>query len=124
MAAVAEVNGNGSATGPGINNHARPDSPAASTIDPQILIDHLARLLAVMLGATEDELKGHDSLLGSPRRDETMQKCARFAQESGAASLYVQKVRIGDGPSDGDESLDGEFFGFFWAMKGEILMIW
>jgi len=93
--AVGEVNGNGDTP------HIAPD------VDPQTLIDHLSRLLQVTLGATEDELRHSDSLLGPSRLDETLKGCSRFAQESKAASLYIQKVRVSSRTDAEEESSNG-----------------
>jgi dynein heavy chain 1 len=84
MAAVADLNGNANGV----------VESQASTIDPQILIDHLSSLLRVTLGATDAELRRSDSLLASDRFDDTLQRCERFAQEAQAASLYIQKLRL------------------------------
>lgn len=83
--AVGEVNGHGN--GNGHTSHLPPE------VDPQTLINHLSRLLQVTLGATEEELQHSDSLLGPSRINETLKGCSRFAQETKAASLYIQKLR-------------------------------
>ncbi|KAF2672450.1 cytoplasmic dynein-like protein 1 heavy chain 1 [Microthyrium microscopicum] len=95
--AVGEVNGNGVST------------QIAQDIDPQILIDHLALLLQVTLGATSEELQHTDSLLGSSRREDTLKACARFAQEAKATSIYIQKLRRSSSISDEEDEAEDVF---------------
>lgn len=73
--------------GQGVNGHA----PATATIDPELVIGHLVDLLEITLGASEQDLKSKGSLLSEARRDDTVQRCTRFASESQVA-LYVQKT--------------------------------
>jgi dynein heavy chain 1 len=89
MAAVTEVNGNGV-----------PES-AAPPVDTQVLVAHLTRLLQALLDATDDDLHRPESILGPVLRDQTLQRCAIFAQEAQAASLYVQKLVLD--PSNQDD---------------------
>ena len=58
--AVATVNGNG-----------LPDPVAATTIDPEQLVSYLSNVLQALFGATEHDLKAHNSLLHPKRRSET-----------------------------------------------------
>lgn len=73
---------------------------AFSTIDPSLVVEHLASVLEIALGASRKELENEHSLLSKSRYSETVQRCTRFATESQVA-LYVQKD-IASG-----ESLDG-----------------
>jgi dynein heavy chain 1 len=93
--AIAEVNGNG------VPNQITPD------LDPLTLAHHLSRLLDVTLGATHDELHQSDSLLGSPKIEETLKVCSRFAQESKPASLYIQKLRKASSRTEADGEANG-----------------
>ena len=95
MAAVAEVNGNGV-----------PES-AAPPIDVQVLVDHLTRLLQATLEATDDDLHRPESIFGSVLGDQTLQRCASFAQEAQAASLYIQKLLLYPSSQDDGSSPNG-----------------
>ncbi|KAI9745692.1 MAG: Dynein heavy chain, cytoplasmic [Claussenomyces sp. TS43310] len=61
-----------------------------TTIDPILIVEHLAAVLEITLGATRRELESIGSLLSKPRYSDTVQRCTRFATESQVA-LYVQK---------------------------------
>lgn len=77
---------------------ASPASPTANgiasnpftTIDPTLVVEHLAAVLEITLGATRKELENVGSLLSKSRHSDTVQRCTRFATESQLA-LYVQK---------------------------------
>ena len=67
------------------------------TIDPLLVIEHLAAVLEIALGATRRELESVGSLLSKSRYSDTVQRCTRFATENQTA-LYVQKeVVLPDG---------------------------
>ncbi|KAL8693410.1 MAG: hypothetical protein Q9218_001759 [Villophora microphyllina] len=72
---------------PGANGHP-PAAPAA--INSETVVQHLTDLLEVTLGASREDLEGPDSLFSTSRREETLQRSARFASEPQVA-LYVQK---------------------------------
>jgi dynein heavy chain 1, cytosolic len=79
---------------------------ATPPIDIQVLVGHLTRLLQATLEATDDDLHRPESILGPVLRDQTLQRCASFAQEAQAASLYIQKLLLypsnqDDGSSNG-----------------------
>ncbi|KAF2754571.1 cytoplasmic dynein-like protein 1 heavy chain 1 [Pseudovirgaria hyperparasitica] len=96
---------------PGVNGIASPTSPAPApaTIDSQVLLDHLSKVLQITLGASDEELSAAGSLLSPPRVPETLQRCTRFATESNI-SLYVQKEQVSsnairvNGSEDGAEA--------------------
>ncbi|KAI1763634.1 cytoplasmic dynein heavy chain [Hypoxylon sp. FL1150] len=74
------------------------------TIDPNLLVDYLASVVTIALGATRDELERPDSLLSKANYADTVQRCSRFATDAHVA-LYIQKdVKpsddIPDGPVD------------------------
>lgn len=78
-------------TSPGASNGLPPSKPATSTsIDPQIIVDHLVKVLNVTLGATEEDLRAPNSLLSEPLLADTLLRCTRFAVESQVA-LYIQR---------------------------------
>ena len=67
------------------------------TIDPLVVVDHLASVLEITLGAARKDLENVGSLLSKARLAETVQRCQRFATESQVA-LYVQKdIKAEDG---------------------------
>lgn len=72
------------------NGISSPATPPPATFDPQILVDHLASLVIVTLGASSDELEREPSLLAPSEHEGTLQRVSRFAAESQAA-LYVRK---------------------------------
>lgn len=80
-------------------------SPSAFiTIDPNLVVDYLASVVTIALGATRDELERPDNLLSKANYADTVQRCSRFATDAHVA-LYVQKdVKpsddIADGPVD------------------------
>lgn len=95
---------------PEMESLASPTSPLGNgissnlpTIDPVLVVEHLAAVLEITLGATRRELQNIGSLLSKPRYSETVQKCTRFATESQVA-LYVQKDVI---QLEGDVATDG-----------------
>lgn len=76
---------------PGASNGiSTPTTPPPPTFDPQVLVDHLANLVTVTLGASGPELEREPSLLSPSERDATIQRVSRFAAETQAA-LYVRK---------------------------------
>ena len=75
-------------------------APPATTIDSESLIQHLINLLELTLGASIDELESKGSLLSDAKRNDTIQRCLRFASESQLA-LYVQKDTIPAEASNG-----------------------
>ena len=75
--------------GPGANGRP-PPSPIPAAIDPVMIVRHLVDLLEVTLGASPGDLEGKGSLLSETKRQDTVQRCTRFASESQVA-LYVQK---------------------------------
>ncbi|RYP75736.1 hypothetical protein DL771_002223 [Monosporascus sp. 5C6A] len=67
------------------------DSPSAFiNVDPILVIDYLASVAAVALGATPEDLKSPGSLLSKASYADTVQRCTRFASDAQVA-LYIQK---------------------------------
>ncbi|KAL2754348.1 hypothetical protein ACRALDRAFT_1041995 [Sodiomyces alcalophilus JCM 7366] len=60
------------------------------TLDPERVIEHLASVCEVALGAARADLEAPGSLLHSSQYADTIQRCARFATDTQAA-LIVQK---------------------------------
>ena len=73
---------------PGANG--QPTPPAATSIDPSLLVEYLIDLLVATLGATAEDLERNGSLLSKSKKQDTIQRCTRFALESQTV-LYVQK---------------------------------
>ncbi|OTA89925.1 hypothetical protein M434DRAFT_398353 [Hypoxylon sp. CO27-5] len=74
------------------------------TIDPAVVVDYLASVITIALGATREELERPDNLLSKANYADTLQRCSRFATDTQVA-LYVQKDikplnDISDGPAD------------------------
>lgn len=84
---------------PGANGHP-PSSISSTTIDPSILIQHLIDLLEITLGASKDDLENNGSLLSESKRQDTIQRCTRFASEPQVA-LYVLKDVISTDQKNG-----------------------
>lgn len=60
------------------------------TIEPERVVDHLAAVCQVALGATREELEQPGSLLHKSRYAETVSRCTRFANDTQNV-LYIQK---------------------------------
>lgn len=60
------------------------------TIDPERVVDHLASICQIALGATREELEQLGSLLHKGRYGETINRCTRFANDTQNV-LYIQK---------------------------------
>ena len=67
------------------NGSIRTPSPSPPSIDPQIIVDHLEKVLDVSLGASKEDLFAPGSLLSSAKLQDTLQRCARFASEGQSA---------------------------------------
>jgi hypothetical protein len=72
-------------------------------IDPLLILDHLAQVCEITLGASKKELENVGSLLSKARVSDTTQRVQRWAESQ--AVLYLQKdIASGDvldGPLDG-----------------------
>ncbi|KAF3061368.1 Dynein heavy chain, cytoplasmic [Daldinia childiae] len=73
-------------------------------IDPALVVDYLASVVTIALGATRSELERPGNLLSKENHDDTVQRCTRFATDTQVV-LYIQKdVKpsddIPDGPTD------------------------
>jgi dynein heavy chain 1 len=86
-------------------------SGAFPTIDSSVVVEYLASVLEITLGAKRKDLESAGSLLAKARYSETVQRCTRFATESQVA-LYVQKdIAAGDG-LNGDVDASGIWLSF------------
>ena len=90
---------------PGANGHHLSPHPSAN-ITPNLVVDHLIDLLEVTLGASTEDLESVGSLLSQSKRNDTVQRCARFASESQVA-LYVKKDTVGTDQANGVYNTQG-----------------
>lgn len=60
------------------------------TIEPERVVEHLAAVCGIALGATRDELEQVGSLLHKGRYADTISRCTRFAGDAQNV-LYIQK---------------------------------
>jgi hypothetical protein len=88
------------------NGSIRTPSPTPPAVDPKIIVEHLERILDVNLGATQQDLYAPGSLLSVARREDTLQRCSRFAAE-GQSALYLVKNRAEDALTDGPDGANG-----------------
>ncbi|GAW18875.1 hypothetical protein ANO14919_083580 [Xylariales sp. No.14919] len=82
-------------------------SPSFNIIDPKIIVEHLASVVSIALGATRVELERPGSLLSTESYSDTINRCSRFATDAQVA-LYIRKDAeplddIPDGPADNGE---------------------
>ncbi|KAG6036640.1 Dynein heavy chain cytoplasmic [Claviceps citrina] len=63
---------------------------AFPTIEPERLVEHLAAVCQVALGATREELEQPGNLLHKSCYSETVSRCTRFANDTQSV-LYIQK---------------------------------
>ncbi|CBX94114.1 similar to cytoplasmic dynein 1 heavy chain 1 [Plenodomus lingam JN3] len=85
------------------NGTIRAPSPAPPLMDPQIIVDHLEKVLSVNLDASPQDLRAPGSLLSPAKLTDTIQRCSRFASE-GQSVLYLIKDKTDDAHVD---ALDG-----------------
>ena len=70
-----------------------PSSPGPSVNKSETVLRYLVDLLELLLGASTEDLKGKGSILSESKKNDTVQRCTRFASEAQVA-LYVQKDAI------------------------------
>lgn len=75
--------------GQGANGQIPPPIPV-TVMDPEFLLRHIVSLLKVTLEASTEDLETRGSILSDARRNDTVQRCSRFASESQVV-LYLQK---------------------------------
>lgn len=97
--------------GPGPNGAT---SAPFATVDPARVVDHVTILLEAALGATRAELDADGSLLCPARYQDTLQRCARFADAQ--VALYIQKdlaptTSLDDGSADEGRTAAPRFLG-------------
>lgn len=98
---------------PGLNGHVPSPDPDGG-FHSATLVQHLADLVEVTLGASTDDLERPGSLLSSTERSDTFRRCTRFASES-LVAIYVQKNLAdveqvnGDGDRTGEHSFPAKW---------------
>ncbi|ETS83032.1 Dynein heavy chain [Pestalotiopsis fici W106-1] len=102
---------------PMANGVSSPPSPLAS-IDPSKLVEHLAAVVTIALGATREDLERDGNLLSPGNRTDTLQRCARFASDSQVA-LYIQK-EIVPVSEEAEDPEDNAMSAHFYTITSEI----
>ena len=94
---------------PGAANGEPPpvSSQLSTAIDAGVVVEHLADLLEITLGASSQDLESHGSLLSEAKRAETVQRCQRFATEAQTV-LYVQKELVAADKANGANGHTGK----------------
>lgn len=104
---------------PNGNGSIRTPSPSPPSIDPQLIVDHLEKVLDVSLGASKEDLYATGSLLSSAKLPDTLQRCGRFASE-GQSVLYVVKDRADEARIDGMDGANSATQHFTYTLSSEI----
>ena len=68
----------------------KPNGTDTFAVDPTLIVEYLASVLQITLGATRKDLESFGSILSPESRQHTIQRCTRFASENQVA-LYVTK---------------------------------
>lgn len=61
------------------------------SVDPLHVLEHIANLIETTLGAARKELEAVGSLLSKSNTADSLNKCARFANEPQITTLFAQK---------------------------------
>ena len=77
---------------PGPNGQV-PPTHVLGSLDTSSVVDYLVDVLGVTLGASPEDLERPGSLLSRSKKDDTIQRCTRFASDSQVV-LYVQKDSV------------------------------
>ena len=98
--------------------------PGNGPIDANAVVEHLADLLGVTLGAAPEDLEAPGSLLAPGRRAETVARCQRFAADTQTV-LYVLKdiVKEEQQHANGVNGAAGEL-GAQWPGGGWGMLTW
>ena len=79
-------------TSPGPNGQV-PSTNVLGSIDTSSVVNYLVDVLGVTLGASSEDLERPGSLLSRSKKDDTIQRCTRFASDSQVV-IYVQKDSV------------------------------
>ena len=88
------------------------------TIEPERVVEHLAAVCQVALGATREDLEQLGSLLHKSRYSETVSRCTRFANDTQNV-LYIQKDVA---PSSAVENGADAAGAFHWTAPSSALL--
>ena len=91
----------------GVPNGA-PTTPLTETPEPSVVLEHLAEVIQITLGALRSELEAVGSLLSKSKYSDSLQRCSRFCSESQFA-LYAQKDIVETQPTNGTSDGDREY---------------
>lgn len=80
-------------------------TPPFATIEPERVVEHLASICEIALGASRSELEQSGNLLNEARYAETVARCTRFANDAQNV-LYIQKDIASS--SNADSGSDGQ----------------
>jgi dynein heavy chain 1 len=72
-------------------------------MDPAIVVDYLASVLSITLGASRPDLESSGNLLSKAAYSNTLSRCNQFLQEG--KFLYVQKDIASDTGLDGSSTI-------------------
>ncbi|EAT84014.2 hypothetical protein SNOG_08846 [Parastagonospora nodorum SN15] len=89
------------------NGSIRTPSPTPPAFDPNTIVEHLEKVLDISLGATPQDLYAPGSLLHSARKEDTLQRCSRFASE-GQQALYLAKNIVEEPRIDATDGTNGK----------------
>jgi dynein heavy chain 1 len=92
-----------------IANGGSAPAPAFPTVEPERLVEHLAAVCQVALGATREDLEQPGNLLHKSRYSETVSRCTRFANDTQNV-LYIQKDIAHSSPVENGTDAAGERF--------------
>jgi dynein heavy chain 1 len=84
-------------------------APTFPTIEPERVVEHLAAVCQVALGATHEDLEQPGSLLHKSRYSETVSRCTRFANDTQNV-LYIQKDVAHSPAAENGADVAGECF--------------
>ncbi|KAK7927737.1 dynein heavy chain [Apiospora marii] len=89
-----------------VANGMSPTSTSFIAIDPALVVEYLASVVTIALGAVRDDLQKDGNLLSESAYADTVQRCTRFANDSQVA-LYIQKEILSTSDLTDDVRADG-----------------
>ncbi len=84
-----------------------PQQENGPALDTVAIVEHLASVLQITLGALRADLEARNNLLSPSKKHDTLQKCTRFALEPQAAVLYVRQDKTEADQPNGEDRDDG-----------------
>ncbi|KKY18692.1 putative dynein heavy chain [Phaeomoniella chlamydospora] len=104
---------------PGVPNGTSVPTLSETPPDPAIVLEHLAEVIQITLGAARKELEAVGSLLSKSKYADSLQRCARFSSESQVA-LYAQKDRFEEQTTNGTSDGDHDSISYTYTLSSEI----